>query len=355
MEKKMKKVAEILVNHSTRIKSGETVLLQLKDVEAMPLFLITYEKVLEKGAYPIVFFNPRELEQVYFKKAKNHQLKFIPVGHEINVKKADAAINFGGLEPGDYLKKADPKKIAYRSRITQKLDNYYINNVRWVTVGYPTEIVIKESGLSKRKFLNFYFDSIIQNWKKKEKEMRKIKKTFDNAEEVRILSKNTDLEFSLKGRPGIICAGEFNMPDGELFYAPCENSVEGKIYFDFPVSYHGRKINGAMLYFRGGRVTKIAAKSGKKHLAEILKTDPGAKRIGEFGIGLNYGIKDYINNTLTDEKIGGTIHLALGRAYEESGGKNKSAIHFDMVKDLRKNSEIWVDGELVFENGKFVC
>lgn len=352
-DKKLEKVAEILVNHSTRIKSGETVLLQLRDVEAMPLFLITYEKVLEKGAYPIVSFTPRELEQIYYKKAKANQLKFIPVGHEINVKKADAAINFGGLAPGDYLKKVDPKKIAKRVKVTEKLDNYYVNNIRWVLVGYPTEAVIKESALSKRKFLNLYFDSIICDWKKKQAEMKKTKKVFDNAEEVRIIGPKTDLELSLKNRQGIICAGEFNMPDGELFYAPIENSLKGEIYFDFPVSYHGRKINGAKLSFKNGRVTKIVAKGGKKHLAEILKTDIGAKRVGEFGIGLNHGIKHYINNTLSDEKIGGTIHLALGRAYEMSGGKNKSAIHFDMVKDLRKGSEIWVDGKMVFKNGKF--
>jgi len=355
MNKKLAKVAEILVNHSTKIKSGETVLLHLRDVEAMPLFLITYEKVLEKGAYPIVSFTPRELEQIYYKKAKTNQLKFIPVGHEINVKKADASIDFGGLSPSDYLKKADPKKIMKRSKTTEKLDDYFINNIRWVKVGYPTETVIKESGLSKQKFLNLYFNSIIRDWKKIEKEMKKIKKIFDNAEEVRIIGPKTDLELSLAGRQGIICAGEFNMPDGELFYAPQENSLEGEIYFDFPVSYQGRKINGAKLYFKNGKVVKSLAKSGGKNLKEIIKTDIGAKKVGEFGIGLNYGIKDYINNTLSDEKIGGTIHLALGRAYEESGGKNKSAIHFDMVKDLRKNSEIWVNGKLVFENGKFVC
>ena len=353
-QKKLAKVAEILVDYSIKLKPKETVILQLRDTEAMPLLLTTYEKVLEKGAYPILTFSPREIEKIYFKKAKKHQLEFIPVGHEINVKKADASINFGGLEPGNYLKDVDAKKMAMRARATEKLDTYFVNNVRWVLCGYPTEAVIKESGLSKQKFLNLYFSSIIQSWQKKKKEMQRIKKIFDNAEEVVIISGKTDLTISLKNRSGIICAGEFNMPDGELFYAPKEQNIEGEIYFDFPVSFQGREINGAILKFLSGKVVKFSAKKGKKNLAEILKTDAGAKRVGEFGIGLNYGIKDYINNTLFDEKIGGTIHLALGRAYEMSGGKNKSAIHFDMVKDLRKNSEIWVDGKQVFRNGKFI-
>jgi aminopeptidase len=352
--KKLEKIAEILVDYSIKLKSKETVILQLRDLEAMPLLLATYEKVLARGAYAILTFNPREIEKIYFKKAKKNQLEFIPLGHEINVKKADASINFGGLEPGNYLKDANPKKMAMRARATQKLDTYFVNNVRWVLVGYPTQIVIKESGLSKQKFLNLYFSSIIQNWRKKKKEMTKIKKIFDNAEEVVILGEKTDLTLSLKNRPGVICGGTYNMPDGEIMYAPREKSVEGEIYFDFPVSFNGKEIKGAVLKFSNGKVVKFSAKSGKKNLAEILKTDAGAKRVGEFGIGLNYGIKDYINNTLFDEKIGGTIHLALGRAYEECRGKNKSAIHFDMVKDLRKKSEIWVDGKQIFKNGKFI-
>jgi aminopeptidase len=355
MEKKLAKIAEILVDYSIKLKPKEMVILQLRDLEAMPLLLKTYEKILSLGAYAILTFNPREIEKIYFKKAKKHQLEFIPIGHEINVKKADASINFGGLEPGNYLKNADPKKMAMRARATQKLDTYFINNVRWVLCGYPTEAVIKESDLPKQKFLNLYFSSIIQNWQKKKKEMARIKKIFDNAEEVVILGEKTDLTLSLKNRAGIICSGEFNMPDGELFYAPCETSLDGEIYFDFPVSYHGREIKGAVLKFSNGKVVKFSAESGRKNLGEILKTDVGVKRVGEFGIGLNYGIKDYIYNTLFDEKIGGTIHLALGQAYEKSGGKNKSAVHFDMVKDLRKNGEIWVDGKQVFKNGKFTA
>jgi len=353
-QKKLEKVAEILIDYSIKLKPKETVILQLRDLEAMPLLLATYEKVLVRGAYPILTFNPREIEKIYFQKAKKHQLQFIPIGHEINVKKADASINFGGLEPGNYLKDADPKKMAMRARVTQKLDTYFVNNVRWVLVGYPTKTVIKESGLSKNKFVNMYFFSIIQDWRKKKKEMARIKKIFDNAQEVVILGEKTDLTLSLENREGIICSGEFNMPDGELFYAPREQSLDGEIYFDFPLSYRGKEITGVQLKFSNGKVAKFSAKNGRKNLTEILKTDTGAKRVGEFGIGLNYGIKDYINNTLFDEKIGGTIHLALGRAYKESGGKNKSAIHFDMVKDLRKKSEIWVDGKLVFKNRKFI-
>jgi aminopeptidase len=168
---------------------------------------------------------------------------------------------------------------------------------------------------------------------------------------VRIVGKETDLSFSIKGRRAIPCAGEYNMPDGEIFTAPVENSTEGTIFYEFPAIYGGREVSGIRLTFRKGKVVEASAEKNESILTEMLDADPGARVLGEFGIGANAGVTDFTRDILLDEKMGGTIHLAIGRSYPESGGRNHSAVHWDMIKDLRREGELYLDGKPVLRTG----
>jgi aminopeptidase len=182
----------------------------------------------------------------------------------------------------------------------------------------------------------------------------KLRSVLDGAAKVHITGPGTDLVLSLRGRKGIKCCGDRNIPDGELYYAPVEDSAEGHILFDYPGIKDGVEIPNIRLEFRKGEAVGFESSARMDKLEKILATDEGARRIGELGIGTNYGIDRFTKSLLFDEKIGGTVHLALGRAYEDSGGANRSAIHWDIVKDLRRGGRIMVDGVILQENGKFI-
>jgi aminopeptidase len=185
--------------------------------------------------------------------------------------------------------------------------------------------------------------------------MTRIKELFDAADEVRILGERTDLTIGLAGRAGKVDAAGANIPGGEVFYSPVEDSAEGEIVFcEFPAVYAGRELTSIRLRFEGGRIVDAGADSNEAFLLEVLDTDEGSRKLGELGIGCNPGITQYMKNTLFDEKINGTIHLAIGRAYPEIGGQNVSAIHWDIVKDVREGGRIELDGRTVQENGRWI-
>ena len=229
-----------------------------------------------------------------------------------------------------------------------------MHNTRWVIFFYPTQALAQEAGMSLSEFENFVYRAAIVDWKKESKKLDKLAGIIDKGKHVRIVGKNTELSFSIKGRKHVKCVGDFNMPDGEVFTAPVEDSVNGHIEYSFPGIYAGQEVEGIYLVFEKGKVIKARAKRNYPLLKAMLEADAGARTLGEFGIGTNYKIKKFVKNTLFDEKIGGTIHLALGSTYKEAGGKNKSGIHWDMILDLRKGGELYIDGKLIQKNGKFL-
>ncbi len=266
-----------------------------------------------------------------------------------------------------YLKDIDPKKIAdYQSIVSSPFSDRICGNgkefkgIKWNIVAYPCEGDAKVAGINLEKYADFVYSATNINWKKTSNQMKKVKDIFDKAKEVRIfVSGQTDLSFSLERRGGDICDGKLNMPDGEVYYGPVEDSANGEIYFPYASIRDSNEVKGIKLAYKDGEVTSFSAKENQSFLEAMLAL-PGAKRIGEFGIGCNYGIKKYSKNLLFDEKIGGTIHLAIGDSYKEplnkGGGLNNSDIHWDLVCDLRKvnglpGGEIYADGKLVQKNG----
>ena len=228
------------------------------------------------------------------------------------------------------------------------------DEIPWVSCQYPTPALAQEAGMPLREFEDFLYGACLRDWDAEAARMRRYAEAFDAAEEVRIVGDGTDLRLSLSGRLTDVDDGRANMPGGEFFCSPVEDSAEGTILFgEYPVIERGEEIRGARLVFRRGKVVEASAVDGQDTLEAILDTDEGARRIGELGIGCNPGIQRYMKNTLFDEKIDGTIHIALGASYPKVGGKNVSDVHADIVKDLRRGGEIHLDGEVVQRGGEW--
>jgi aminopeptidase len=225
----------------------------------------------------------------------------------------------------------------------------------WVGCYFPTEAAAQDAGMTLPEFEDFLYGAVLIDWKALGDRMEKIRETFDAAESVRIVGADTDLTFSVAGREGKVDALGANMPGGEIFYSPVEDSAEGVIsYSEYPACYIGHEVNGVRIRFEDGRIVDASATSDEEFLLGVLDTDEGARRLGEFGIGCNPGIQQHVKNTLFDEKMEGTIHLAIGTGFPQLGGQNKSAIHWDMVKELRNGGRIELDGKVVQENGQWL-
>jgi aminopeptidase len=245
----------------------------------------------------------------------------------------------------------DAIQKATRPAIERLLDH----TLPWVGCQYPTPALAQDAGLSTGQFADFLFGACLLDWNAERERMQRYADRFDSAEQVRIVGLGTDLTLSLAGRTGEVDAAGGNMPGGEFFYSPVEDSAEGEIAFsEFPAPYSGRDVAGIRLRFEAGRVVDASAEREEEFFLGILDTDEGARRIGELGIGCNPGITRYMRNTLFDEKMDGTVHLALGNGLTWLGGTNVSAIHWDIVKDLRDGGRIELDGEVVQENGKWL-
>lgn len=352
VDNRIKKLADILVNYSIKIKKGSVIKLNF-GMDAYPLAHECYKLILKKGAIPVPNVLVPGFAYTYYKMATPAQLKTKPVIAEFEANQVDGVISIGTEYNTKEFTNIDPKKIAMRSQIVQPISEIYLKKDNWVGCEYPTHALAQDAEMSLEEFENFVYSSTNVDWTKESKKQDKLKKILDKGNKVRIVSADTDITFSIKGRQGIKCDGHHNMPDGEVYVAPVEDTTEGYIRYTYPAIKGGKEVEDVYLEFEKGKVVKATAKKNEDFLHAMLDTDKGARYLGEFGIGTNFGIKSFCKQILFDEKIGGSIHLALGMAYKKGGGRNESAIHWDMIKDLRKGGELWIDDKLIQKNGKF--
>ncbi len=354
MDLRYQKLAKILINYSTKAKKGDRVLIHMKEPEAFPLVKAIYKEAILKGAFPEVYFSSVYFTYDRLKFGSDLQVKYYPKVDDASIDWADVWLGIRAVKNPYELKGIDSKRLAEDQKIYGRLATKRVKKCRWVLCWVPTEAMAQKAQMSMDETIDFFFKATIRNWEKEAKKYKKIQKVFQKGKKVRIVGKETDISFSTEGRKYVIGNGSYNMPDGEIFTAPVKTTVEGRIYFDIPSSRGGQIVRDIYLEFKQGKVVRARAKEGQRFLEEALAMDRGASYIGEFGIGVNFGIKRWVLDTLFDEKIGGTIHLALGHAYEECGGKNKSDLHWDLIKDLKKQGEIFVDEKMVFRKGKFL-
>jgi len=248
-----------------------------------------------------------------------------------------------------------PERTAMRNRAMRPhMTDVFSGKKPWVGLDFPTQALAQDAGMTLAQFEDFYWGAVLIDWDALAAKMRKIADRFDAGGEVRIVGEGTDLRFSLAGRHACVDALGANMPGGEIFYSPVEDSAEGTIaYSEYPACYMSHQVGGVRLRFEQGRIVEASAESDEEFLLGMLDMDEGARRLVEFGIGCNPGIQQHMRNTLFDEKIEGTIHLAIGQGFGYLGGTNESAVHWDMVKDLRQGGRIELDGEVVQENGRW--
>jgi len=351
---RIEQLADILVDYSTKITAGDEVQLLTTAPVGLPLFRAVYGRVIERGAHVYTHIGFEDQMELFYKHASEDQLKHFPDLLYEETKRATAYIRIDGGLNSRTLAAIDPAKTTMWHKTIEPIFGERINRTRWVCTRVPNEGVALEAGMSLSDYEDFYYGACLLDWNEEAKKMRRIADLLDAAKIIRVVAKDTDLTVSVAGRPAVPCCGQHNMPDGEIYLAPLETETQGHIRFTFPARAGGRDVEDISLRFAGGRVVEATAAKGQDKLDKELATDDDAKLIGEFAFGVNYAIQKFTHNMLFDEKIGGTMHIALGRAYDDSGGLSKSAIHWDIVKDLRDDGQVYADGKLVFKNGKWL-
>jgi aminopeptidase len=269
---------------------------------------------------------------------------------------ADALISIEAPENTRELTGLPAERLArLQSGLRPHLERMFTHELKWVGCQYPTPALAQEAGLSLQAFGDFLYGACLLDWDAERERMSRYAEHFDTAEQVRLVGDGTDIRIGVAGRSALVDAGGANMPGGEFFLSPVEDSAEGEIVFgEFPAVYNGREVAGIALRFEAGRVVKASATANEEFLLEMLDLDDGARKLGELGIGCNPGITRYMKNTLFDEKMDGTAHLALGNGLPEVGGTNVSQLHWDIVKDLRQRGRIELDGRVVQEDGRWL-
>lgn len=364
VDPRVTKQAQILVNYSTKTKKGDRVLI-VADWQARPLALAVYKELIKAGAIEVqVHFDVdeqvisrsyNEFSEIFLKNAQPFQIKAFPKIAEGQLKEIDCWIRIYAQANTRGFSNIDPKVISERAKTVRPLIDYRVIKTRWVITNFPTETQAQEADMSLGEYEDFVFSGINNvDWKAKFKEQEQLAGLLTKTKEVRIIGPNTDLILGKNGRSAENAGGEHNMPDGEVFTSVVEDKVDGIITYSFPAIYMGKEFHNVRLEFSKGKVVKAISDKNQGALNKILNMDKGARTLGELGIGNNFQIKKFTKDILFDEKIGGSVHLALGKGYTETGSKNESALHWDMIKDLRDGGELWFDNKLVQKNGRWL-
>ncbi len=351
------KLAKLLVNYSVFVKPNENVIIS-GNTEAEPLLLAIYKEVILAGAHPILKIGLKESTPFFYKHAKPHQVNKYPDILEDTINKCQKYIGVSSESNTRELSSCNPEKITARAKITKKIANLICNNpskMHWSMTSYPTQALAQDAEMSLNEYENFFYKACLQDWNKLSKLMHKIAKKFKRNSEVHLIGKDINLKMRVYGDLLKVCEGKENMPDGELCMAPIKESLNGKIKFEYPAIRNGKEVTDIELEFKDGKVTTAKASKNEDFLKAMLSTDENSNFVGELGIGCNPKIKKFTKDLLFDEKINGTIHLALGAPYKDNLPKDKSresAIHWDIVKDMHQ-AKIIVDGKVLQENGKW--
>lgn len=369
-DNRFSKLAQILVNYSTAVKKGDLVVITgwFLDLtpETVPLLREVYLEVLKAGGHPHLQMNLPEQDYLIFSTAEDFQLEFVSPIDDLIYKTFDVQIMIEGATNLNALESVDPNRIqlavkARKELKTVKNERSAEGSFRWGGTVYPTSAFAQNAKMSVTEATEFLFrtthadeEDPVAFWVKQAQDQQKIIDWFKGKREVHIKGEGIDLSMSIVDRIFINGDGTRNMPCGEIFTGPVEESVNGRIRFSYPCIWLGNEVEGVELVFDKGKVIKATAEKNDNFLQATLDVDEGARYLGEFGIGTNYGVTRFVKNMLFDEKMGGTIHLALGAGYPESGSKNQSGLHWDMLANLNKGGQILVDDELIYENGKFI-
>jgi aminopeptidase len=362
---RLAKLAEVLVNYSVAVGKDQLVRLSAP-VIAAPLVLELYRQVLAAGGHPMVRIGVEEAQEIFFKNAADGQLRYVNPINKFEVETIDCSIGIWAEANTKALTGCDPKRIAASAAARQAISEIFLRRaadgkLKWSGTQFPCQASAQDAEMSLSEYEDFVFGAglldkpdPIEAWKQVSQRQQRLVDFLNGKSDYHVVANNgTDISMSVAQKRWINCDGHENFPDGEVFTGPVIDSVQGVVCFSFPAVHNGREVEGVRLEFKNGKVVGASASKGEEFLISMLDTDAGSRFLGECAIGTNYGITRYTKNTLFDEKIGGTVHFALGAGYPETGNNNQSGLHWDMVVDLRNGGFIEIDGQRVSENGKF--
>lgn len=362
---RLEKLADVLVNYSVGVKKDQLVRITGAPV-SLPLVMAIYRKVLEAGGHPFLRMAPEEAQENFLKIASEEQLKFLNPISLFEIEKIDCSIGIWADENTRSLTNVDPKRVGMSQAARKPIMEIFLKRaadkkLRWCGTQFPTQASAQDAEMSLAEYESFVFgaglldlENPVAGWKKMSEGQQRLTDLLNGKSDYHVKADNgTDVRMSVAGRRWINCDGHENFPDGEVFTGPVLDSVNGVICFSFPAVHHGREVQDVRLTFKDGKVVDASASKGEAFLISMLDTDAGSRFLGECAIGTNYHIRQYTRNTLFDEKIGGTVHFAVGAGYPETGNTNQSGLHWDMVVDLRKGGFIEIDGIRISENGQF--
>lgn len=364
-DRRIDNLAKILVQHSTAVRAGDVCVIE-GETAAEPLLQAIYEEVLRAGGNPIVQMAMSGQSSAYFDLANDDQLDWVSPVSEWTVENADVRFAVMASENTRALSGVLPerqtrRRAATRGLMARSMERSAAGDYRWALTLFPTNAYASDARMSLTSYEDFFFSACLADfddpvgaWRNQSENTERLRDWIQGRSEVHITGPGTDIKLGIEGRSFVASGGKRNMPDGEFFTGPVEDSAEGEITFHLPATYGGNEVSGVRFVFEAGKVVDASAEQGEEFLISMLDTDDGSRRLGELGIGTNYGIERGTGEILLDEKIGGTVHLAIGSSYPETGGTNESAVHWDMICDLRQGGKIEVDGDLLQEDGKFV-
>jgi aminopeptidase len=365
VSERLRRLAEVLVTYSGGVRAGDLVVLQ-GPMHVEPLLEQLYAAVLQAGGQPTVRCAP-ELEDLLFAEGSDAQIEWQTPGEQQDIEQTDVWIVIDAPSNTKALTSVDPEREARVQRARLPLRERYLERalageLRWVLTAYPTNAAAQDAEMSLAQYKELVYAAAflddgdpVARWRAFAGELERVAELLNTKQELRFVAEGTDLTFAVGGdRTWLPSDGHENFPDGEVFTAPLDDSAEGEITFTFPAVFSGRQVDDVRLRFHEGQVVDASASRGEEFLREMVALDDGARRVGELAFGLNDAVRVFTRNILFDEKIGGTMHLALGSAYPECGGTNRSALHWDMICDLRSGGEVYADGELVYRDGRFL-
>jgi aminopeptidase len=360
------KLGELLVNYSLGLQPGQQVRIDGNTVAA-PLVTEIYRHALRAGAHPRTRVDVEGLDEIALREGTDEQLVFVSELDRQEVEELNAIVTIWADRNTRALTGADAGRVSRRIRSRRKLINRFWERIdageaTWVGTRFPTEAHAQDAEMSLPEYEEFVYGAChvrdgedpVAHWQGVSVELGARARDLESVRELRIVGPDTDLRLGVEGRKWIAADGKLNMPDGEIFTSPVETETEGEIRFSFPAIFHGRGVEDVRLRFEGGRVVQAEAKTANDYLQSLLEMDEGSRVLGELAFGMNYEIDRFTRDILFDEKIGGTIHLALGASFHKVGGENDSGLHWDMICDLRGDGEVYADGELVWKAGQFL-
>lgn len=354
MDKRWKQLADILVKYSTEVKPGDRVMIAMIEPHTYPLAQAVYEASIKAGAFPQVQFLSETFRHALMKYGNGTQISWVPEIEAYGMKWADVYFGLRGAHNLFEHAEIPADVLAANQYAMGKISTMRWQENRWCLVRVPNEAFAQQAETNLETILDMFFDACLIDWAFEAQEWTRLAQELEKGGEIHIVGRDTDLRFSVKGRRWVVLDGKINMPDGEILTAPVNSSLNGHIYFEFPGIIGGRLMHDIRLAWESGVLVEATSSTNQDYLRGIISADRGASLLGEFAFGTNLKIDRFCKDILIDEKIGGTIHIALGRAYKECGGTNDSAIHWDIVKDLRNEGAVYLDGRVVLENSKFL-